>query len=393
MAEQYDIVIVGGGIHGVGVAQAAAAHGYSVLVLEQGDLAGGTSCRSSKLIHGGLRYLESGRLGLVAESLRERALLLKLAPELVRMRSFFFPIFRTTRRRPWQVRTGLSLYALLGGLRAAARFQRVERRDWKTLDGLETNDLQVVFRYQDAQTDDAALTRAVMRSAETLGARLAAPAQFSGAILTDDGCEIEYSSNGQAQSCSARVLVNAAGPWAGRVLGCIDPAPVCRAVELVQGAHIHVRGRLDAGIYYLEAPQDSRAVFVMPWQQGTLVGTTETAFDGDPGDVRVLPEERDYLLTVLQKYFPASRATEPGAVLDSFAGLRVLPAGNGPTFGRSRETFLDLDRAVRPRVLTIWGGKLTTYRSTAEKVMRRVGPSLPARVAAASTRTLELSPS
>ncbi len=389
MAEQYDIVIVGGGIHGVGVAQAAAAHGYSVLVLEQGDLAGGTSGRSSKLIHGGLRYLESGRLALVAESLRERALLLKLAPELVRMRSFFFPIFRTTRRRPWQVRAGLSVYALLGGLRAAARFQRVDRRDWKTLDGLNTSDLEVVFRYQDAQTDDAALTRAVMRSAETLGAQLAAPARFSAAILTDDGCEIEYACNGRAESCCARVLVNAAGPWASRVLDCITPAPVCRAVELVQGAHIHVRGRLDAGIYYLEAPQDGRAVFVMPWQDGTLVGTTETRFDGDPGDVRVLPEERDYLLTVLEQYFPGF----PSEVLDSFAGLRVLPVGVGPVFRRSRETFLDLDRAAGPRVLTIWGGKLTTFRSTAEKVIRRLGRSLPARIAVATTHTLELSPS
>ena len=387
MAEQYDIVIVGGGIHGVGVAQAAAAHGYSSLVLEQGDLAGGTSSRSSKLIHGGLRYLESGRLALVAESLRERALLLKLAPDLVRMQSFFFPIYRTTRRRPWHVRAGLSLYALLGGLRPAARFRRVERRDWKTLDGLNTDDLQVVFRYQDAQTDDAALTRAVMRSAETLGARLAAPARFTAALLTDDGCEIEYTCNGRTESCRARVLANAAGPWASRVLGCIDPAPVCRAVELVQGAHIHVRGGLNAGIYYLEAPQDGRAVFVMPWQDGTLVGTTETRFDGDPGDVRVLPEERDYLLAVLKQYFPGS----PGAILDSFAGLRVLPAGNGSTFGRSRETFLDLDRAVGPRVLTIWGGKLTTYRSTAEKVMRRLASSLPARAAVASTHTLELS--
>ncbi len=393
MAEQYDIVIVGGGIHGVGVAQAAAARGHSALVLEQGDLAGGTSCRSSKLIHGGLRYLESGRLALVAESLRERALLLKLAPELVRMRSFFFPIFRTTRRRPWQVRAGLSLYALLGGVRPAARFSRVDRRDWKTLDGLNTADLTVVFRYQDAQTDDAALTRAVMRSAETLGARLAAPARFRRANLTDDGCDIEYSCNGRAESCRARVLVNAAGPWASRVLGCVEPAPSCRAVELVQGAHILVRGRLDAGIYYVEAPQDRRAVFVMPWGDGTLVGTTETPFGGDPGDVRVLPEERAYLAEVLDRYFPAYRATEPGAVVDSFAGLRVLPVGSGPLAGRSRETFLDVDRAARPRVLTIWGGKLTTYRSTAEKVIRRLGPSLPARVAAASTRTLELSPS
>ena len=390
MAESFDIVVVGGGIHGVGIAQAAAAGGHRVLLPEKGRLAGGTSGGSSKLIHGGLRYLESGRLAMVGECLRERALLLKLAPDLVQLKPFHFPIYRTTRRRPWQVRTGLSLYALLGGFNGHTRFRRVPPNEWESLDGLRTDDLGVVFRYHDAQTDDAALTAAVMRSAQTLGAELAMPARFVGARLTGDGCAVDYQSNGAQRTCRARVMVNVAGAWAARVLERIDPAPPSRAVELVQGAHIVVEGRVDRGIYYVEVPSDGRAVFVMPWRESTLVGTTETPFDGDPDQVRPLDEEKAYLSSVLEHYFPRYRGT--GKIVEAFAALRVLPSGPGRAFSRSRETILDVDRADRPRVLTVYGGKLTTYRSTAEKVMKRLAGALPARKPVADTRTLTLSP-
>ncbi len=386
----YDVVVVGGGIHGVGVAQAAAAAGYRVLVLEKSGLAAGTSSRSSKLIHGGLRYLESGRIGLVRESLRERALLLRLAPDLVQLRWFYFPIYRTTRRRPWQVRVGLSAYAALGGLSDDTRFGRLKRDAWAGLDGLRTDGLQVVFRYRDAQTDDAALTRAVMRSAEALGALRAMPATFTAAKLTRDGCEVEYKHDGAAHGCHTRVMINAAGPWARTVLDRIEPAPTSLAVELVQGSHIVVRGAIESGIYYLEAARDGRGVFVMPWCGDTLVGTTETPFKGDPGEVRVLPGEEAYLAEVLHRHFPRYAGE---AIIDSFAGLRVLPVGRDPAFRRSRETVLHPDRVDRPRLLTVYGGKLTTYRSTAEKVMRLVASSLPDRDPVADTRTLRLTAS
>ena len=390
MTDRYDVVIVGGGIHGVGVAQAAAARGHSTLLLEQGELAGGTSGRSSKLIHGGLRYLESGRIGLVRESLRERALLLRLAPELVRMRSFYFPIYRATRRRPWQVRAGLGLYALLGGLSDDTRFERLKRDAWAGLDGLRTDGLQVVFCYQDAQTDDAALTRAVMRSAEALGASRAMPATFTAAKLTPDGCEVQYTHDGAEHGCHARVMINAAGPWVRAVLDRIEPAPTGRAVELVQGSHIVVRGAIARGIYYVESARDGRGVFVMPWRGDTLVGTTETPFQGDPGEVRVLSGEAAYLAEVLHRHFPRYAGE---AIIDSFAGLRVLPVGRDPTYRRSRETVLHPDRVNRPRLLTVYGGKLTTYRATAEKVMRLVASSLPLRDPVADTRTLRLTAS
>ncbi|MCH9033608.1 MAG: FAD-dependent oxidoreductase, partial [Planctomycetes bacterium] len=160
-----------------------------------------------------------------------------------------------------------------------------------------------------------------------------------------------------------------------------------REVELVQGSHIVVRGAIESGIYYVEPARDGRGVFVMPWRGDTLVGTTETPFNGDPGDVRVLRGEEEYLAEVLHPHFPRYADAE---IIDSFAGLRVLPVGRDPTFKRSRETVLHPDRADRPRLVTMYGGKLTTYRSTAEKVMKLVASSLPDSKPVADTRKLEL---
>ncbi len=196
MSGSWDVVVVGGGIHGVGIAQAVAAAGHSVLVLEQEALAAGSSSRSSKLIHGGLRYLESGQFKLVRESLQERAILLRLAPELVRLQKFLIPIYAHSRRHSWQLRIGLSLYALLGGMDPAARFGTVPRHEWGQLDGLETDGLRQVFHYHDAQTDDALLTAAVMRSAQSLGAELELPARCSGATLTGDEVIVRYLERG-----------------------------------------------------------------------------------------------------------------------------------------------------------------------------------------------------
>lgn len=391
MTASYDLVIIGGGIHGVGIAQAAAARGWSVLVLEQTDIASGTSSRSSKLIHGGLRYLESGKFSLVRECLNERALLLKLAPQLVQLKPFHIPVYRHTQRRPWQLQAGLSLYALLGGLQPATRFRRVPHSQWNNLDGLETTGLQVVFQYYDAQTDDAALTRAVMRSAQELGARLIMPATFTAAQSNAQGSIVEYQYDGKIETCNASVLVNAAGPWVQQVLSRITPTPTQRNIDLVQGTHIVVPGKLTQGIYYVEAPTDGRAVFVMPWQGNTLVGTTESVYHGDPGEVKPLPQEQAYLLQTLAHYFPQHRTQQH--ILATTAGLRVLPADEGAAFSRSRETILHLDQPDHPnnaRLLTVYGGKLTTYRLTAERVVARLAGVLPRRKMVADTRELRL---
>ena len=385
MTGQYDLVVIGAGIHGAGVAQAAAAAGQSVLVLEQSSVASATSCRSSKLIHGGLRYLESGQFNLVRESLRERDILLRIAPQLVRLVPFHIPIFRHTARRPWQIRAGLSLYALLGNLRRHAWFASLPRTQWDELDGLATENLQAVFRYQDAQTDDAALTQAVMRSAQSLGAELIVPGEFLGAQRTANGYAVRYrTAQGDAEShCAA--LVNAAGPWINTVLARITPHVPPSAIELVQGTHIVLDGPLQRGVYYTEA-EDGRAVFVMPWRSMTLVGTTETRFRGDPAQARPQTAEVEYLLRTFRRYFPQRDVQ----LRDQFAGLRVLPLAEGAAFHRPRETLYRTDAPAQPHLVSIYGGKLTGYRATAQKVLALLRAALPARRARADTVTLQL---
>jgi len=387
VSTHYDIVVIGGGINGVGMAQAAAAAGYSVLVLEKTALAAGTSSRSSKLIHGGLRYIESARFGLVRESLRERALLLERAPELVRLVPFYIPVYRDTRRRPWQIALGLSLYSLLGGLAPDNRFSRSTRAQWSNPDGLEINNLQCVFRYHDAQTDDAALTRAVMRSAQALGAELRVPAEIVTARRQDNDWDIDYLDGAAAISCSAGAIVNATGPWVNEVLAHVTPLPPRFGVELVQGTHIVLDAPARDGIYYVEAT-DGRAVFVMPWHGRTLIGTTEILFHGDPAGAAPTPQEIEYLQQTYRRYFPQS----PAKLLQSFAGLRVLPATRGTPFYRSREAVFYPDAPRQPRLITIYGGKLTSYRITAGRALAALRPALPARVRRADTATLMLRP-
>ncbi|HZF17158.1 MAG TPA: FAD-dependent oxidoreductase [Steroidobacteraceae bacterium] len=388
----YDVVVVGGGIHGVGVAQAAAAAGHSVLLLEKSDLANGTSSRSSKLIHGGLRYLESAQWRLVRESLRERRILLDIAPELVHLVAFHLPVYRSTRRRPWQLRLGLTMYAALGGFDRTTRFGSLPRSEWHRLDGLETEGLGTVLRYCDGQTDDALLTRSVMASAQKLGAELALPATFVDAQLIDEGVDVRCTHRGRPEHLRARVLVNAAGPWANTVATRISPTAVLPAVELMQGTHLIVPGELAQGIYYVESPRDGRAVFVMPWYGQILIGTTETRYRGNPDQVAPLAAERHYLLSILRRYFPGLLHSAIAANHQAFAGLRVLPVGKGHAFHRSRETLLIADRNSRPRSVSIYGGKLTGWRATAEHVMHRIAGSLPDRKARADTTRLRIDP-
>ncbi len=389
--DNYDIVVIGAGINGAGVAQAAAAAGYRVLVLEKTAIASGTSSKSSKLIHGGLRYLESWEFGLVRESLCERRLMLRLAPELVRMQKFYIPVYPTTRRPPWIIRAGLVLYALLGGPGSDTRFRTVPQEQWHNLVGLEKETLGTVFEFQDAQTDDALLTQAVMQSATALGAETKIPAEMVHANLNPDGVDIEYAIAGQRLRCHTRVLVNAAGPWAALVLERVRPAIKVPPVELIQGTHIELPRSLTEGVFYVESPRDGRAVFVMPRNGRTLVGTTETRFHGNPDQVRPLESEIRYLLNVFNHYFPDHHCARSD-VAAAFAGLRVLPSGSGHAFHRSREVLLATDRSDRPRVVSVLGGKLTTWRPTAAKVLREISPSLPRTAARADTRHLRLPP-
>lgn len=382
----YDIVIIGGGIQGVAVAQAAAARGYSVLVLEKTALAAGTSSRSSKLIHGGLRYLESGQFRLVRESLQERTALLRLAPALVKLRPFYIPIYHQTSRDTFTIRAGLSLYALLAGFGKGAGFRSIPRNKWGELDGLSTRGLKHVFQYWDAQTDDQALTQAMMHSAALLGAELRCPAEFTHAKISKEICEIEFLDNNQTYQYTASALINAAGPWVNQVAERISPSPPTFPIELVQGTHLVLNGQLNSGCYYLESPQDRRAIFALPWKQHILLGTTETIFKGAPEKASSSLAEEIYLLGCFRYYFPDHYIT----IRERFTGLRVLPKTASTPFSRSRETHLQCDHPQYPRVVGIYGGKLTVCRVTAQKVLHTLRLTLPTRIPKADVTQLLL---
>ena len=382
MAAVYDVVVIGGGIQGAGVLQAAAAAGYRALLLEKQAIAAATSSRSSKLIHGGLRYLETAQFSLVRKALQEREVLLTIAPGLVERKPFYIPVYAQTSRGPWKITAGLMLYALLGGLQRNTRFRRLPRQEWSQLDGLRQDNLQQVFQYWDAQTDDAALTRAVINSALELGAELRYPATFSAAHQTASGYRLEYQEHDAVHSVDCHAIVNAAGPWVNQVLQLITPVATGIEIDLIQGTHILLDEPAPNGIYYVEA-DDHRVVFIMPWQSQTLVGTTESPFFGSVEEVRPSEEDVAYLLKVYRDYFPQRRAQ----LVDSFAGVRVLPRQASSAFKRPRDTIL----YTQPQgVVTLFGGKLTGYRATALQVLEKLRPLLPSTSPLADTVSLQL---
>ncbi len=390
----YDVVIVGGGINGVGVAQAVASAGYSCLLIEKTGLAAETSSKSSKLIHGGLRYLEHMDLGLVRESLYERSLLLKLAPDLVKLTPFHIPVYKETSRQSLVLHAGLGLYSFLASLSSMSlnsnlRYERVASSKWTELDGLSTKGLKNVFRYYDAQTDDAALTKAVMQSAMQFGAELECPAEVLKTDINAKGCRVVYDVGGEQKTVDCHCVVNAAGPWVNQVnqhvnstvnqiesLGC----------ELVQGTHLVLKSPVVKACYYLESPSDQRAVFLLPWKGGSLLGTTESIFKGDLSQISALPTEQDYLLSVAQHYFP----NQTFKVADVMTGLRVLPISKGSVFKRSRDTVLVTDNDKQPRLISLYGGKLTVYRATSDKVLQKLKQTLPDKKELASTTEISL---
>ena len=359
----YDIAVIGGGIQGAGVAQAAAAEGYSVIVMEQTALASGTSSKSSKLIHGGLRYLETGQFKLVRKTILEREKLIALFPDLVKPIKFYIPIYKETVRKAWQIRIGLFLYQILGGFKKYTRFMSVSLKK-NPFEFLRTKNLKAMFQYYDAQTDDALLTKRVMQLAEELGAHLMCPAKVMGLSFNGLGYDIAIENN--PEKVKVKFVINVAGPWVNRVLETVSGIAVDKKpCDFVQGTHILIDTEAPDGIIYVEAPQDKRAVFIMPWKGKTLVGTTEQNYSGDPADVAPSKEEISYLKEVYSHYMRLDEVN----IIGSFAGLRVLPKSTGSFFSRPRDTFICHSA---DNLMTLYGGKLTGYRVTAKQVLKQV---------------------
>ena len=365
-----DLLVIGGGINGAGIAQCAAAAGFSVLLLEQGTIAGQTSANSSKLIHGGLRYLESGQLPLVRKSLAERRALLKLAPSLVKPIPFYIPVYENSRRSPWAIRAGLSLYSMLSDFDALGQFKSVPSVHWSKIKGLQLQGLKALYQYWDAQTDDKLLTEAVVKNARALGAHVIEHAKCTAIEHLQGKCKVQYQLAGERQEIDALAVVNAAGPWVNDVLDRVLPPIKKEPIEWVQGSHLLLDIPAHDGILYLESCYDKRVIFVMPWNGQTLIGTTETVLEILAGKPSITAQETDYLLGIYLHYFNqfGDIETLKTKVIDSFCGVRVLPKQTGNAFDRPRDT-LQQSQTSHPNLLSLYGGKLTTYRTTAVEVL------------------------
>jgi glycerol-3-phosphate dehydrogenase len=376
--QSVDLLVIGGGIHGAAVARDAAGRGLTVMLAEKGDYAAAASSASSKLIHGGLRYLEQLELKLVRESLVERAGLLKTAPHLVFPLRFLLPIYGWQKRPAFLMHAGLALYDLLSigdGLPASGRLGPGEI---EKLPRLRRETLRSVLHYHDCQTDDARLVLAVLLDARARGADISNRRAVTAIEPLADGYGVELDERGQPRRIEARFVVNAAGPFVAEVDALSRIAPPPRPLKLVRGSHIvlPVPEPPDRDAYTLQDAGD-RVIFVMPWldERFLLIGTTEVPQRGNPGAAACSPEEQTYLLDAYNRYFagPSGPATDRDVVW-SFAGVRALQdTGDKKPSRLTRRSALATTANGAGGFVTLYGGKLTTHRVLAEHVLDALG--------------------
>ena len=362
----FDLVVIGGGIVGSGVARDAALRGLRVGLIDRHDFAFGTSSRSSRLLHGGLRYLEQGRIGLVREASVEKKTIQHIAPHLVRPLGFVFPAYRGNGRPMWQLRIGVKLYDWLcrdGNFLPSTALSPAQTV--ATAPGLDSARLAGAVRYADALTNDARLVLDTLRTAEGHDAVIANRVRFHDAVRENETWRViaEDVLTGRELTLRARTLVNATGPWAQQI-----PHSQVR-LRLSKGIHIVIeRTRLpvhDA----LVLGEGKRILFVLPWGERVIIGTTDTDYDGAPEDVAVEPQDIRYLLNVVNGAFPQLGLTAE-EVISSWAGLRPLiaqPDGSPSDISRAHEI-----RQSRPSWWDVTGGKLTTYRLMAEQTVDEI---------------------
>ncbi|MFM9848536.1 MAG: glycerol-3-phosphate dehydrogenase [Hyphomicrobiaceae bacterium] len=375
----YDLVIIGGGINGCGIAADAAGRGLKVLLAEKDDLAGATSSASSKLIHGGLRYLEHYEFRLVREALAEREVLLRKAPHIVWPLRFVLPHVPGL-RPPWMIRAGLFLYDHLYRRRAIPASRSIDLRSDAAGNPLRA-DLGSGFTYWDCWVDDARLVVLNARAAADKGAEIRTHCRVVSARADNGQWRVTLRSGDAQHDVTARALVNAAGPWVGAVQTTLQQGPRRNhgGVRLVKGSHVvlpRIPGAEDA--YLLQSP-DRRVVFALPFEQDfTIIGTTDVPYAGDPAAVRIDDTETEYLLSLAQKFFKVPLRRQD--IVWTYAGVRPLydDQTTDPS-AVTRDYHLELAAGADvPPLLTIMGGKVTTYRRLALETLERLAPHLPA---------------
>ncbi|MEQ8205593.1 MAG: glycerol-3-phosphate dehydrogenase [Woeseia sp.] len=380
-AAKFDAIIIGGGINGAGIARDAALRGLNVLLLEAADFGGGTSSWSSRLIHGGLRYLEYGEIPLVYESLHERRYLRRIASHLVSPLKLIIPLYRGGTRPPWLVRLGMIAYDTLSMGKSLPRHRMLSKTELLELvPSVSPEGLRAGASYYDAQITYAErlVIENIVAAAEA-GADVRNYHAVSGIDFATDGEHaVTFTApNGVTQRAYARSIVNAAGPWVDRVLDGTQ-ASSARLMGGTKGSHIITSAFAGApsDAFYVEAASDGRPVFIIPWNGQYLIGTTDIRFDGDPRDAVASVAEVDYLLATANAVFPRAQLTRED-INYSYAGVRPLPyVKEGPESAITRRHIIHSHDGVARGLLSIIGGKLTTYRNLAEQVVDSIERSL-----------------
>lgn len=365
----FDLAIIGGGINGCGIARDAAGRGLSVLLLEQDDLASGTSSASTKLIHGGLRYLEHYAFRLVRASLAEREVLLRAAPHLIRPMRFVLPHHVGLRPR-WLVQLGLFLYDHLGGREILPGTRTLDLRTDPAGTPLRPHFTRG-FEYSDCQVDDSRLVVLNARDAGARGADIRTRTRCTGASRQDGKWHLALSDGGTA---AARVLVNAGGADVTRILRDVVAWDATRLVRLVKGSHIVVPRLWDHDRSYIFQNADGRVCFAIPFEQDfTLIGTTDEDFRGDPADAACSSEEETYLCDAVSQYL--REPVRPRDITWRYAGVRpLLDDGTPKAQDATRDYLLELQP---PALLSVFGGKITTYRRLSEAALAKLAPLFP----------------
>jgi glycerol-3-phosphate dehydrogenase len=372
---QLDVIIIGGGINGAGIARDAAMRGLRVLLVDKGDVGSGTSSWSTRLIHGGLRYLEHFEFGLVRESLRERETLLRIAPHLVKPLLITIPIYKRNKRGPWTIRAGMVAYDLLSLGKSLPRHRMLSINETLNhVPGLNPEGLLGSAQYHDAQVTFAErLVLENVLAARERGAQVITYATVKRFFTEGDAVSgVEFvSEDGTAHVARAAVVINAAGPWVDRLL---ERAPVesPNLIAGTKGSHLVVPKFPGApeSATYLEAESDRRPFFIIPWNRKYLIGTTDVRFEDDPDKVRCEPWEVDYLLTETNRAFPQARLTRR-AIFYTYSGVRPLPRTNQSAENITRRHFIREHPQLK-NLFSIVGGKLTTYRSLSEECVNLI---------------------
>ena len=375
----FDLAIIGGGINGCGIARDAAGRDLSVFLCEKNDLASGTSSASTKLIHGGLRYLEYYEFRLVKEALREREILLTHAPHIVWPLRFILPHHKGL-RPSWLIRLGLFLYDHMGHRKLLPPTSTINLTTDEAGTVLKKNYTKG-FEYSDCRVLDSRLTILNARHAADLGAEIRTRTTFVSATRSDGFWDIELfdSNKKEKRTIRAKVLVNAAGPWLDSVLDTLPHTEGGEHIRMVKGSHIIVKSLFHHGRAYIFQNDDGRIIFAIPYEDRfTLIGTTDVDYHGKPDDVEISPEEIQYLCDSAGEYF--TTAIGPEDVVSSFSGIRPLfDDGKNEAKAATRDYVLKLDIADNNStpLLSIYGGKITTYRKLAESVLKKLAPFLP----------------